>query len=106
MQHDGFEIAPGVFRITRVQHSLEQVVDSGSRQLARTLTGFHLGRLIDGGGSASFHQGYHFWLDAPGRPEVMRLSCYGTFDQPPDLRPPSLTEIRAVLGALGEIGET
>ena len=102
VQHDGFELAPGEFYIYRVQHSLEQVVDSGARQFAGTLTGFHLGRLIDGG-SASFHEGYHFWLEAPGRPEVMRLSCYGTYDQPPDLRPPSLTEIRAVLGSLGEI---
>lgn len=106
VQHDGFEVAPGVFRITRVQHSLEQVVDAGGRQLARTLPGVWLGGLIDGGGSASFHQGYHFWLDAPQRPQVMRLSCYGTYDQPPDLRPPTLTEIRTALGRLGRIVDT
>jgi hypothetical protein len=106
VQHDGFEVAPGVFRITRVQHSLEQVVDAGGRQFARTLPGVWLGRMIDGGGSASFHEGYHFWLDAPGRPEVMRLSCYGTYDRPPDLQPPTLAEIRAVLGSLGRIVES
>lgn len=101
VQHDGFDVTPGTFTITRVQHSLEQVVDAGSRRLAGLHAGIALGGLMDGGGSASFHEGYHLWLDAPGRPEVMRLSCYGTYDQPPDLRPPSLNEMRAALGSLG-----
>jgi hypothetical protein len=100
VQHDGFEVVPGVFRITRVQHSLEQVVDLGGRDWAWLTIGFGL----NGFGSSSFHEGYHLWLDAPERPQVMRLSCYGTYDRPPDLRPPTLTEIREVLGGLGEIG--
>ena len=100
VQHDGFEVAPGIFRITRVQHSLQQVVDLGGRDWAWVSIGFGL----PGFGSSSFHEGYHLWLDAPERPQVMRLSCYGTYDRPPDLRPPTLTEIREALGGLAEIG--
>lgn len=99
VQHDGFDVTPGVFRITRVQRSLERVVRSDRLQLA----GLYLGLGMDGLGSSAYHEGYHLWLDSPEQPGVMRLSCYGAYAVPYDLAPPTLGEIRAAFGSLAEL---
>ena len=104
VDHDGFTIRAGEFRISRVQRSLQPVVSSGEVQLAGLkLDGLLLASGFDGDGSAGYHDGYHLWLDSPDQPEVLRVSCYGVYAEQPDLYPPTLEEIRQALGGTAEI---
>jgi hypothetical protein len=99
VDHQGVEIAPDTFQIVRVQRSLQQVVDSGSMQLAAT----QLALVGLWGGRSAYHEGYHFMLYSERQPDVMRMSCYGVYAEPPDLAPPTLPEIRAALGQYASI---
>jgi hypothetical protein len=100
VDHNGFEVRPDTFEITRVQASLQQVVSREPiRVAALRLAGMEGG----GDGSAMYHEGYHFWLASDRQPEVMRVSCYGVFAEPPDLQPPTLEEIRQALGDVAEL---
>jgi hypothetical protein len=54
------------------------------------------------GVSASF-MGYHFWLNSPRQPHVMRMTCHGVYAEPGDLRPPTLQEIRDTLGDIAHL---
>ena len=92
--HQGMSIEPGVFTITRVEALMTEVV-----QLARV----QLASLDDGGGASAYFEGYHFWLDAPAQPQLRRMSCYGVFAEPGDLRPPTLAEIAETLGAVATL---
>lgn len=93
--HQGVTIAPDVFEIARVQQVLAPVVLA---QPIRVADG------MDGDGPSALFAGYHLWLNSPLQPEVMRLTCYGTFAEPgPDLQPPTVKEIRKVLGSLAEL---
>jgi len=100
VDHEGVEIQPDVFRILRVQHVVEQIVQAYSplRVASLTLAG------IDGSeGASQFYEGYHFWLKSPKQPQVRRMSCYGVFEEPGWLKPPTLQEIRATLGDIASI---
>ena len=100
VQHDGLEISADTFTVTRVQGALQQVVSTEPvRVAALQLAGMDGG----GGGSASYYQGYHFWLTSANQPEVRRMSCFGVFAQPYELYPPTLKEIRQALGSVAEI---
>jgi hypothetical protein len=99
VDHGGFTIKAGNFRVVRVQGSMQQVVMAGPVMLAS----LQLVGGIGAAGSSTYHQGYHFWLDSEEQPEVRRMSCYGVYADPPDLEPPSLQEIGAVLGDIAEI---
>lgn len=101
VQHDGFDIEPDTFVISRVQNSLQQVVSAEPVRVA----GLRLaaGAGIDGGGSASYYEGYHFWLSSVAQPDVRRMSCFGVFAQPYDLYPPTVEEIGRALGGIAEI---
>lgn len=99
VDHGGFTIHPGTFRITRVQGALTQVVMISPLQVA----GLQLARGYYGRGASAYHEGYHFWLASERQSEVMRMTCYGVFAEPPDLYPPTLQEIRQALGAIAEI---
>ena len=101
VQHDGFIIAPDTFVISRVQTSLQQVVSAEPVRVA----GLRLaaGAGIDGGGSSSYYEGYHFWLSSVTQPDVRRMSCFGVFAQPHDLYPPTVEEIGQALGGIAEI---
>lgn len=92
------EIEPDTFRIVRVQRAIEQVVLTRPVQVAS----LQLAGRFDGGSSA-FFEGYHFWLSSGRQGDVRRLSCYGTYAEPADLRPPTLQEIRQTLGDIAEI---
>jgi len=100
VSHDGITIQPGTFIVTHVQLSLQPVVMAPPIRLA----GLQLASGIEGRGStATYHEGYHFWLSSETQPEVMRLSCYGIYNNPSTLEPPSLQEIRKVLGPVAQI---
>lgn len=100
VDHGGFVIRPDTFRISRVQHSLQRVVRAVS---PLRLAGLQLGMGLDGWGSTAYHEGYHFWLESAEQPAVRRLSCYGAYAEPSDLYPPTLVEIRRVLGGVAGI---
>lgn len=99
VDHGGFTIQPDTFRITRVQASLQPVVMRAPVQVA----GLWLANGMDGNGSSAYHEGYHFWLASERQPEVRRMSCYGVYAEPHDLKPPTLQEIREALGGIAEI---
>lgn len=100
INHDGFVIEADTFAITRVQGQMLQVVSIEPIRLA----GLQLaGGLGGSGGSSSYYDGYHFWLSSVKQPEVRRLSCFGVYAQPYELYPPTLEDIRQVLGSLAEI---
>lgn len=100
IDHDGVMIEPDTFQIVRVQHSLVRVVQAQPRIYASLRFAF-VG--LGGGGSSSYHEGYHFWVYSERQPEVMRMSCYGVYAQPYELEAPTLAEIRDALGGLAEI---
>lgn len=99
IDHDGVTIEPDTFQIVRVQRTLVQVVQAQPLRFA----GPWRASLNGGGGSSSYHDGYHFWLYSERQPQVMRMSCYGVYAQPYELYPPTLAEIGTALGGFAEI---
>lgn len=99
VDHPGFDIEPGVFDVTRVQRTTVMVVAREPVMLAA----LNLASGIDGGGSSSFHDGYHFYLQSDSQPDVMRMTCYGVFAQPYELFPPTVEEIAQALGDMAEL---
>lgn len=99
VSHKGFTIQPGRFNITRVQGSLQSVVMTRPVLVA----GLQLAANMDGRGSSAYHEGYHFWLASESQPQVIRMSCYGAYIDSGSMAPPSLQDIRQVLGALAQI---
>ena len=100
IDHDGMTIEPDTFQVVRVQRSVVQVVQSGPLRLAGL---WQVNAGLDGFGSSSYHDGYHFWIYSERQPEVMRMTCYGVFAPPGELQPPSLEDVRRALGGLAEI---
>jgi len=99
VRHDGKTIQAGTFTISRVQGSIQPVVTRGLLQVAS----LQLFAGLDGAGSQSFYEGYHFWLTSVDQPEVRRLSCFGVYAEPQDLYPPTVEEIRQALGSIAVI---
>ena len=99
VDHGDISIKPDVFKILRVQHVMEEVVQAHPPLKVASLT---LAGLDDGGISQQF-EGYHFWLASPKQPQVRRMSCYGVHAEPGDLQAPTLQEIRATLGDIATI---
>lgn len=100
ISHEGVTIRPGTFVITNVQLSLQPVVMAQPVQVAGLLVASGMeGR----GSTATYHEGYHFWLASEAQPEVVRMSCYGIYNNPSTLEPPTLWEIRKVLGGVAQI---
>jgi hypothetical protein len=100
VKHQGVTIQPDIFRILRVQHVMEQVVQADSPIKVASL---NLAGLDDSAGISQYFEGYHFWLESPKQPQVMRMSCYGVHAEPGVLQPPTLNEIRATLGDIASI---
>jgi len=100
VQHDGVSIQADTFTVSRVQGSIQRVV---SREPIRVASLQLLAGMAGGGGSQSFYEGYHFWLTSANQPQVRRMSCFGVYAQPYELYPPTVEEIRQVLGSIAEI---
>jgi hypothetical protein len=99
VDHRGFPVSAGTFDVVRIQRSTVQIASQSGFQLASTVTAFGTLR----GSSDRFHDGYHFWLQSETQPSVMRLTCYGVFERPSNLRPPTLEEIGVALGEVGRL---
>jgi hypothetical protein len=101
VQHGDVSIKPDVFKILRVQHVMEEVVQAHLplKVASLTLAG------MDDAGIAQYFEGYHFWLESPKQPQVRRMSCYGVHAEPGVLQPPTLKEIRETLGNIASIGK-
>lgn len=102
VDHEGFVIEPDRFQVVRVQGTLVPVVMSTPVQVAALGLNLAAGGMDDAGSSA-YYEGYHFWLASDKQPNVRRLTCYGAYAEPPDLQPPTFSEIRDALGAVAEI---
>ncbi|MCB1724360.1 MAG: hypothetical protein KDJ39_11780 [Gammaproteobacteria bacterium] len=102
VDHDAVSIEPDAFRIAHVQQSLQQVVDA-SDPAAHQFAALAWLAGMDGDGSSSYYLGYHFTLYSARQPEVMRMTCYGAYQEPYDLEAPTLGEIRTALGDLATI---
>jgi hypothetical protein len=48
-------------------------------------------------------RGVHLWFGSDTQPDVMRLTCRGGFDDPWRAQPPSIDEMRVVLGDYARI---
>ncbi len=103
VDHKGFVIEPDRFVVTRVQSTLVPVVMAKPVQVAALGALNLIAGDMDDAGSSAYYEGYHFWLASDKQPNVRRLSCYGAYAEPPDLRPPSFAEIREALGDVAEI---
>lgn len=104
IDHDGVQtVSPGLFRITRVQDYVALVADRGPSPGGSGGIRFRLAEHADSGGSQMIQQGYHFWLDNSGEPNLMRLTCLGRLDDPAYTRPPTIAEIRTALGELATL---
>lgn len=89
-------VAPGVYRIRRVQRHMEEIVTIDYPQVAAL--GVELADLGgDDGGDIMIYDGYHLWLEGAD-PNLMRLTCRGVLADPVDARPPSVNQIHAALG--------
>lgn len=89
VDHAGWTIEPGEFRVTRVQRTIDMVV---GREVPVRLAQLGLD------GAQSYYDGFHFWLASEAQPDVMRLTCYGVYAPPYELYPPTLGEIALALG--------
>jgi hypothetical protein len=99
IDHAGFPISEETFDVIRIQRSTVQTASDDNLRFAAAFIAFGSYE----SNSDRFHDGYHFWLQSDAQPAVMRLTCYGVFARPSDLRPPTLEEINAALGAVGTI---
>jgi len=97
VDHTGYTVSAQTFVVARIQRSTVQIASQNGFQLASTITAFGDFR----GNTDRFHDGYHFWLQSDAQPSVMRLTCYGVYERPSRLRPPTLEEIGAALGEVG-----
>lgn len=97
VDHTGYTVSAQTFVVARIQRSTVQIASQSGFQLASRITAFGVFR----GNTDRFHDGYHFWLQSDTQPSVMRLTCYGVYQRPSRLRPPTLEEIGSALGEVG-----
>jgi hypothetical protein len=90
-------IEPDSFVVTQVQRLTEEVV-----QRDPPATGFVKVDLEQGGKPMVVH-GYHLWLGSDKQPDVMRMTCLGTFDDLNRAEPPSLQDVKKSLGDYAEL---
>ncbi len=94
-------VRPGRFTVRRTQQVREEVVRA--RRPVRVAALWRVGGGVDAGGPNLIYEGYHLWLDSPEQPEVMRLTCRGAYAEPSNAKPPSIEEIRSVLGGIATL---
>ena len=89
-------IRKGIYSIEREQFGREAVADSDGLKLA-----FSGGFLMGDGYSVFRYR--RFWLQSEDQPEVMRMTCRGTWEEIVRASPPTLPEIRIALGEIFSI---
>ncbi|MCU7853099.1 MAG: hypothetical protein KZQ80_12905 [Candidatus Thiodiazotropha sp. (ex Monitilora ramsayi)] len=91
------DIEPDSFIVTEVQRTMEQVVKQREFEQGFVKVGFDIG------GKPMVTRGYHLWLGSDKQPDVMRMTCRGSFDDLNRADPPSLEEVRFSLGEYAEL---
>lgn len=91
-------ILPEDFLVVRVQIQTTEIVEAQPVQLAAL---WSAGGMDDG--LPLVARGVHLWVGSDKQPDVMRLTCYGAFDNLPDAEPPSITDMRKTLGEVAEL---
>ncbi|MCU7795489.1 MAG: hypothetical protein KZQ73_06575 [Candidatus Thiodiazotropha sp. (ex Semelilucina semeliformis)] len=91
------DIEPDSFIVTEVQRTMEQVVKQLGPEQGFVKVGFDIG------GKPMVTRGYHLWLGSDRQPDVMRMTCRGSFDDLNRADPPSLGEVRYSLGEFAEL---
>ncbi|MES9830456.1 MAG: hypothetical protein ABW201_19560 [Candidatus Thiodiazotropha sp.] len=90
-------IEPDIFIIKKVQRLITEVVRQYNRRSGTIDVEF------GDPGSPMVTQGYHLWLSSEKQPDVMRMTCRGSFDDLSRSEPPSINEIREALGNIAEL---
>lgn len=100
-------VPAGLYPISRIQQVVTEVVYGlPSTRLAQTSFGLGLrvGKGIDWDTSPpEIFEGYHFWLVDTANVGLLRLTCFGARAEPYEAEPPTLAELREVLGAIGTL---
>lgn len=97
-------IEPDRFGITAISNRTDQVVQSGSIQVASV--GFYVGVGVGnsgGGGPSRVMRVFLFRLQSERQPDVRTLICGGAFDDPSDADAPTLQDIATALGDYGTL---
>jgi hypothetical protein len=94
-------IRPDTFTVTKVMEDEEEVVGRQSPQHYASLDS----DLSLGGGEMlpMVSRFVRHTLYSVSQPQVMRLTCHGGFDDPWEVKTPSVSEIRRVLGAIATV---
>jgi hypothetical protein len=92
------KLAPGRYRITRIQQYWTEVAAVGPDRVRFRFAGHGDG----GDGQSMIQTGYRFYL-AGDNPDLWRLTCLGVLADPPWADPPSLAEIQAALGPVATL---
>jgi len=95
-------VAPGAYRIHRVQITIQEVVQTGKVQVAALGDGPGLQLALGGADKPDIYRGYHLWVEDPAN-NFTRLSCRGGLDEPWQAYPPSIDDMRQALGQIAEL---
>lgn len=97
-------VMPGTFVIRRVQ-LMEEWVERRQSEVQLAAVGFAGGLLVGDydGGPMGMWRGYHLWLQSDEQPDVLRMTCMGGFAPAWEAMPPSLEDLRAILGDFASV---
>ena len=96
-------VEPGRFRVVRTQYLREEIVQTRPVTLASSAPMRLAGNLEQDVSDSLYHEGYHLWVENPDQPTVRRFTCRGVYDFPANAKPPSIRDIRAVLGPVATL---
>lgn len=102
-------VPAGRYPIKRIQAVMTEVVygvPSGRFAGVSVGIGIHVGSSSiwdDDLSPPEVFEGYHFWLLDTANVGLLRLTCFGARDMPADVEPPTLVELRQVLGGMGRL---
>lgn len=93
-----FHIAPGSYPVTHIQLYTTEVVMVKATQYAQAVS-------VDSDDSSpsDIMLGYHFWFASSIGSEPRYMTCLGALDAPWEATEPTLAEINALLGPLGQM---
>ena len=92
------DISPESFLVTRVQRESAEVVQQVYPLMQASLD---LAGRDDG--LPMIVLSVHLWISSDQQPDVMRLTCRGAFDDPPQAEPPSIEQMQEALGSYASL---